>query len=208
MADVGGKIKTSLGRTVIFGFQTPLYWQCRHDFLPLVGDEDGVITGIFHNGLDPQATNIYSLGVTCSNGRNVTKSPNQEVAVDFNPRRLNWNEATRCLYMTKAPLEIFSKVRVWRNLDDQSCIGLLLYYEDGLVECIGQIRWDRDLTEEVPAPIRIQNECVRLTNYIRDVKEDGDCTGMPGNWQRLPRYGTIYWWSGGYEGNAVKIEQK
>jgi hypothetical protein len=101
--------------------------------------------------------------------------------------------------MTKAPLQGLSKVRVCRDCSNphQLCLGLLLYYEDGHIEFLGQIRWDCNLAREALAPICIGSSDWK--QYIKDVREAADCTEDASRgiiWQRLPQSGTIYWWFG------------
>lgn len=79
------------------------------------------------------------------------------------------------------------------------------------VESLGQVCWDRDLTHEVPAPIRIENSIVQVkifdNSYVKDVQIDALCSWFdldPGVGQRIPHHGTIVWWFG-HKGDKVAI---
>ena len=103
--------------------------------------------------------------------------------------------------MTKAPLEGLYKVRVCRDLEKphRPCIGLLLYYTKERVESLGQVRWDRDLTYDVLAPINLEIGNINGKDYIKGVQRDTACTQLDsevGVWQKIPQHGTLVWWFG------------
>lgn len=112
-------------------------------------------------------------------------------------------------------------MRVCRDQEQlhHPCLGLLLYYQNGQVESLGQIRWDQDLSHEVLAPIRIQSADIidetdiidgRRKNHIKNVQRDalpadsGLLDEGVDEWLVLPEYGTIVWWFG-HIGDRVVI---
>ncbi|ODM19629.1 hypothetical protein SI65_04614 [Aspergillus cristatus] len=208
-------IETSLGRTMTFGHHVPARLRHLYDYLPLVKNGDGVITGIFHNGLDPQASKFRSgkisvFGVTCNEKQYRSQALNPEpTPIHLDAPQLPGCNPGLAWYMTKARLEGLCRVRVCRDREElhQSCLGLLLYYEDGHLESLGQVRWDRDLEHEVLAPFRVENVVVGGKNYIKDVRKDAAYTGnflKESKWQSVPRYGTLIWWFG-HMGNRITI---
>lgn len=57
-----------------FGNHAPARLKDSYDFLPLMQNGVGAITGIFYDGLDPQARVIPVFGVTCNGGQYGTQS--------------------------------------------------------------------------------------------------------------------------------------
>ncbi|KAB8272804.1 hypothetical protein BDV30DRAFT_249204 [Aspergillus minisclerotigenes] len=112
-------LRTSLGRTITSGPQFPTHLINYHEYYPLVGDGDGPISGIFHNGLDPASNFISELGATCM----------------VPPGR---GSPTCTWYLTKASLKDPIKAQVCRDKEHGQHI-----------ESLGQVRWDCDLTQKV-----------------------------------------------------------
>lgn len=175
----GGR-RTIIGWSSTFGPCLSESQQRSHEFYLLVDNETGVISGIFHDGLDPASRGCISeIGVTC-NGQRCSKLQDLEppfalynmlpFPVPDDPPTLGW-------YVTKAPLERLLKVQVCRDQAQRHrpCIGLLLHYKTGQVESLGQIRFDRDLSDEVFAPIRIQSANLDGASYIKDVQRSPGC---------------------------------
>jgi hypothetical protein len=139
---------------VTFGPYAPLNKRYLLRFKPLVADEGGVVSGICHNGLDPGSPYISIFGATCDPRR---LAENARIG-DSRPFQARLNNPlgsrghTWSWYMTKAPLRGLSEVQVCQDRDQlhRPCIGLLLYYEDGLVESLGQIRIDISKYPEYP----------------------------------------------------------
>lgn len=112
-------------------------------------------------------------------------------------------------YMTKAPLNGLLKVRVCRDREQlhHPCLGLLLYYKSQRVESLGQIRWDREISQDTFAPIRIENGNINGKNYIRNILGESSrhtSTSITSEWQDLPQLGTVVWWFG-HIGNIIRI---
>ena len=91
------------------------------------------------------------------------------------------------------------KVQICRDREQPHgpCLGLLLFYSDGRIESIGQVRWDRDTSQEVFIPRYIVHDVVGGRDYVRDIQSVIDETRLyveRREWQRLPEDGTIVWW--------------
>jgi hypothetical protein len=172
-------------------------------FHSLVRDGDGVVSGLCHNGLDPESRYISEIGVTCdprcsteSTGLEISSDPNQPplTAPRSGSPGFSW-------YMTKAPLQGLFEVQFCQDKDQSHhpCIGLLLYYEDGSVESLGQIRWDLEISDKILAPIRIQHSNKAGKNYIANVQQailSGCNMAEEDGWQEIPNHGIIVWWFG------------
>ncbi|EFR02052.1 hypothetical protein MGYG_05055 [Nannizzia gypsea CBS 118893] len=204
-------IQTTLGRTATFGpYHRGSYHQT-NEFFPLVKDGDGTISGFTHDGLDMQKAEASHFGVTCRESEDATLTslkpapPPAEIEGYTSPVPYS-NGAGLDWYMTTATLSGLSRVRVCRDLDmpRHTCIGLLLYYEDGHVESLGQIRWDQDVSREVSMPIRIRRCKVDGNTFLVEV-QGIDLTGGEGEtdggldeelaegWLDVPRTGTMVW---------------
>jgi len=103
-------------------------------------------------------------------------------------------------YMSKATLERLIGVRPCEDSDapHKPCIGIMLHYDDGSVEVIGQIAWRRKVLSDI---IPVNNFMYRekqvdqrpFVKYRRH--EDWDEQEEPG-WISLPVSGTVIWWFG------------
>lgn len=60
------KLQTSLRRTVTFGPQLPARIIDFYEYLPLVQDGDGTISGLFHDGLGSVSRYVSAFGVACN----------------------------------------------------------------------------------------------------------------------------------------------
>ncbi|EFR03108.1 hypothetical protein MGYG_06103 [Nannizzia gypsea CBS 118893] len=205
-------IRTTFGRTATFGPHIPTELLRRYAFHPLVSGNDGVISGICHDGLDPERGQISEFGVTCDKshraGAITLEPPFERYDAPRIPRRTG--SPTTTWYLTKAPLEGLLRVQICRDREHvlKPCIGLLLYYKCGRVESLGQFRWDQDISSEAFPPI-----CVRKGNYndngyiIQDIQTASRCRNANernGEWRELPQTGTITWWFG-HLGDAITI---
>ncbi|KAL5360702.1 hypothetical protein BJX96DRAFT_165361 [Aspergillus floccosus] len=197
-------LQTSLRRTVTFGPQIPAAIIDFYEYIPLVQDGDGAISGIFHDGLDPVSRYVSAFGVTCNTQRQAgtlrllpmdTHYELPEVPPGKGSIATTW-------YMTKASLKGLVKVQVCRDQGQshQPCLGLLLSYSDEHMESLGQVRWDLDLTQEVLHPVYIEKVTIEGQDYIKDIRSDtldfNESRAATGEVQKLPRDGTIIWWSG------------
>lgn len=208
------QIRTSLARTVTFGSRSLGESINQHKFCNLVNDDDCAISGIFHDGLDPDSRYITEFGVTCSglHLRNTLESPPMDI--DIQPPTLSPDQEIRprCWYVTRASLEGLIKVQVCkdRNRPHCPCPSLLLFYSDDHIESIGQIRWDRDLAQEVLRPTLIEHGTFDGQNYIKDVRTEThgpELSTEPDQVQKLPQCGTIVWWFGPI-GDQILIHSK
>ncbi|KAE8153152.1 hypothetical protein BDV25DRAFT_127481 [Aspergillus avenaceus] len=195
-------IQTSLGRSVTFG-----PWHLNTDvelyeYHALVDGPDGAISGIFHDGLDPDSNYITEFGVTCSDVYLETKMRTPPMNTDIQPLTLSSKErGIQSWYVTRASLHGLVMVRICTDRDQphSPCLGMLLFYRDEHIESLGQVRWDKDLTQEVVHPTFLENATVDGKPYIKGVYGDIDRNGFHselGQVQELPRSGTIAWWFG------------
>ncbi|KAE8416209.1 hypothetical protein BDV36DRAFT_260861 [Aspergillus pseudocaelatus] len=196
-------LQTSLGRTITFGPQFPARIIDQYEYRPLVRDGDGAISGIFHDGLDPTTKYISDVGVTCNSQHGV--GPLEPLPSDarLEPPAVPPGRGSifSTWYMTKASLKGVVKVRVCRDKEQshQPCLGLLLYYSDGHIESIGQVRWDQDISRETVKPIYIESSVVDGRDYIKDIRcgiYDTDLKVERSACQKLPECGIIAWWFG------------
>ncbi|KAK2868073.1 hypothetical protein FQN49_003178 [Arthroderma sp. PD_2] len=206
-ADVQGLIvQTTLGRTATFGLYPQIFERRDYEFLPLVKDGDGLISGFFHDGLDPGVEHISELGVECNqvSQAKATKAQPAFDTYDYEQPKLPSAGFQRIWYMTKARLEGLLRARVCTRREGWgiACTGLLLYYNSGRVESVGQFRWDYDVSHEVSSPI-----CFKAGNRIRyfvDIQSTSTVCMEIDEWQMVPDKGTIVWWFGRF-GDIITI---
>jgi hypothetical protein len=87
------------------------------------------------------------------------------------------------------------------NLGGQpQCIGMLLTYEDGHQECLGQLRFDKHISQEVAVDaIKLSQYYVEIKPYVRWRFR----TSAPVcDWCQLASQGAICWWFGS-KGNSI-----
>jgi hypothetical protein len=195
------KLQTSLGRTITFGPQFPTCIIDQYEYLPLIKDSDGPISGVFHDGLDPASNYILEFGVTCSH-------PYLGGALDLLPMESRLEppavppgrgSIATTWYMTKASLDGLVKMQVCRDKDQphQPISGLLLFFSDEHIESLGQFRWDYDLSQEICMPMYVEKGTIGGRDYIKNIQSRIHDPGLDieaGEWQRLPRSGIVVWW--------------
>jgi hypothetical protein len=170
-------------------------------FHPCIKKGDGVVSGICHNGLDPESEYISVIGVTCDPHRR-TESTGFEINSDPPPQAIFKAPSNGTpgitWYITEAPLQGLSEIQVCQNTNQSHhpCIGLLLYYKTGSVEALGQIRWDLEISGRILAPIQIQKSSHNGKEYIGNVRQAirSGCNMVEDGWQEIPDHGTIIWW--------------
>lgn len=173
------------------------------EYHSLVKNGDGIIWGIFHDGLDPGCRDLSEFGVTCNDQehsgiRQPLPTGTHYEPPEVPPRR---GSIASSWYLTTAPLKGLVKVQVCRDRDQPHfpCLGFLMYYDDQLVESLGQVRWDYDLTQEISRPMYVESGIVDGQDFIKDIRGkecDPDLDGKRDGWQRIPECGTIGWWFG------------
>jgi hypothetical protein len=84
------------------------------------------------------------------------------------------------------------------SIAENSCLGVLLTYTNGCKECLGQIRFDKYLSE----PIKVQ-DCYFLTQEIDRILSVSVraysqlCTmNLEQGWVKFPMHGNVSWWFG------------
>ena len=177
------------------------------EYYSLINKDDGALSGIFHDGLDPGLECISEVGVTCTGDRQghlKTQEQPPPSNTNYEPPELPpaRGSPTRAWYMTKAPLYGLVRAQVCRDLNQphRPCLGLHLFYNDHRIEAIGQVCWDRDLTQEILAPMYVQKGTTACGKYyVKDIQSEtyGSRIGVEEEgWQRLPQRGIIVWWFG------------
>ncbi|GKZ47151.1 hypothetical protein AbraIFM66951_010500 [Aspergillus brasiliensis] len=192
-------LRTSLGRSVTFGPVYPDRYTDDCDYIPLVRNTDGPISGIFHDGFDPVKDCIQVCGATCDSPRD-DKAP---VLVPWRtvirPPGVNPDDDRYPWFMTNATLRGLTKVQVCRDRTQphHPCLGMLMFYADGHVESSGQIRWDYGLDEEICCPIMVVFGVVDEKVFIKDiqsVKDKVESTVRSRDRHILPAEGLFVWW--------------
>lgn len=195
------QLQTTKSRTRTFGPHPPGETRGVVQFHPLVKKDDGAITGVCHDGLDPHAKCITENGVTCDPKRPVKRNT---ISASYEPYDVptipSGSGAPAFMwYLTKAPLSGLLRVRTCRDQEQAHCpcIGLLLYYEDGSTEALGQTRWDQEITPDIRGPIRIRNIVDEQGSFhVTDVQTACPTHPEDDSWQVFPSHGTVVWWFG------------
>ncbi|KAL3474497.1 hypothetical protein BJX99DRAFT_248150 [Aspergillus californicus] len=157
-------LHTSLGRPVTFGPHYPSHVLEIVEYYPLVRTGDGPVSGIIHDGLDPglRSNSIVEVGVTRTGNDDSRASGSPPLPADFNsepPAVPPGQGSPTCTwYISKAPLQNILKVQLCRDLEQSylPILGLLVFCNDGHVESLGQMRWDLNVEEQVPAPLYLK----------------------------------------------------
>ncbi|KAL2818987.1 hypothetical protein BDW59DRAFT_174981 [Aspergillus cavernicola] len=189
--------QTSLGRIITFGPRFPTRIIDYYEYHPLVKSGDSSISGLFHDGLDPAFRYISEVGVTCSD-------PGHSGTLELEPLPVDTRSGPPAVppgrgsvagtwYMTQAPLNGLAKVQVCR--DQEQAHHPILFYRDQHIEWLGQMRWDRDLNQDILEPSYIETGTIDGWGYIKDIRSgaghDSDISGRIGGLVRLPKVRTI-----------------
>ncbi|GIJ84634.1 hypothetical protein Asppvi_003483 [Aspergillus pseudoviridinutans] len=147
-------LETTRGRKTLFGS----HWNNLYhgsQFRPLVKQHDGLITGIWDNTRDQQPW-VTVIGVTCDPSRSHERSAqdmNLEIKQpDYEPPRgypMNTDlDIWDSWQLTRARAQGIVRITASRSREPEPprVWGLLLEYEDGGIESLGQFRWDCDTT--------------------------------------------------------------
>lgn len=211
------KLQTSLGRTVTFGPHFTTRLNDVSEYIPLFKDSDGPISGLFDDGLDPVFNFVFEFGVTCSRksqGRTSDLMPMDDTRLEPPPlpRGGPSPKASMTWYMTKASLNGLVKAQIFRSQDQSHhpISGLLLFFNDEHVESLGQVRWDWDVGEEVFMPIFIERGTIEERRYIKNIqnRHDPGIDIETGEWQKLPKCGTVVWWFGRYGDQITAYDEE
>lgn len=168
-------------------------------FQPLVKPSDGLISGIFHNYLESDNEHIADFGVTCEPIQTVEREVTAPSMGSYSlPSKATGRRISLLsFYMTKAPLDNIEEIQICRNREKSQnrCIGILIYYSNGEVEAIGQIRWDQEISEKIHVPIQVQTVTEGERSIVRDIQTLSHSHDEKDDWQKIPDSGTIAWWS-------------
>ncbi|KAL1886624.1 hypothetical protein Plec18167_000556 [Paecilomyces lecythidis] len=192
-------LRTITSRDMTFGPYILPDLQSNIVFQSLVGSGDGLISGIFHSYLETAHSGIKDFGVACESGQAIERGDTVPDMGSYDLPPTAWEGHTLPVYMLKAPLENIEGVKVCRDRERISrlshCIGMLIFYSNGEVEAIGQIRWDQDMSEMIPVPIQVQTGCEREEYVVRDIQALSPNHDERDGWKTVPSSGTIAWWS-------------
>lgn len=192
---------TSLGRTITFGPQVPARILEHYQYHPLVRKGDDTVTGIYHDGLDPDSKYITEFGVTCNSydGEKLISLP-MDIHLEPPPVPARRGSVATTWYMTKSSLKDLVSVRLCRDQKQphSPCLGVLLTYDDQHVESLGQVRWDLDMTQEVQRPVCVQTDTIDGRDYVKNILSD-EKSGYEfgekiGRLLMLPKHDSIVWW--------------
>ncbi|KAL5344051.1 hypothetical protein BJX70DRAFT_393476 [Aspergillus crustosus] len=204
-------ISTSRGRLLRFEPHLPPGFTSAAVYESLRKEGDGAITGFVHNGLDPERTFISTIGVICDSGRLIKDPEQQPPPTRYTAPRMDPVEGLVNLwFMTHAALRGLRSVQVCRDemQEHHPCLGLILHYADGHTEAVGQIRWDRDISDHIFQPISMEFSVLEPQlpgiSTKRYVKNVAGCNAVGAEWRRLPQQGSLVWWFG-RAGNEVEI---
>ncbi|KAF7169985.1 hypothetical protein CNMCM5623_002501 [Aspergillus felis] len=147
-------LETTRGRKTLFGSHlNNLYHGSQ--LRPLVKQHEGLITGIWDNTRDQQPW-VTVIGVTCDPARSHERSArdmNLEIKQpDYIPPRAcaeyDDPEIWDSWQLTRARAQGIVRITASRSREPEPprVWGLLLEYEDGGIESLGQFRWDCDTT--------------------------------------------------------------
>lgn len=188
-----------------------------HQSRSLLKSDDGAISGLFHNGLDPRSPYITEFGVVCDRHR-ARERTKQIASAEHFPyptppvtSHLHYDE----WYMTKARLQGLVSVQFCQDTTQvhYPCIGLLLHYGDGHVESLGQFRWDLVISDRIPTPIRVEisHDTIRhrFIPYIGAVETlppfYSEGVDQWHEWKIIPGHGVIVWWTNPNMGDQIVL---
>lgn len=108
-------------------------------------------------------------------------------------------------FITEAKLDGVRRVRVSRDSkkSHNPCIGMLLYYEDGHIESVGQVHWNLKMERDIHTPVAISTAFGAGTKYVKSIVPCSPRSRAP-ELLILPERGTIVWWFS-YRGDEVVI---
>lgn len=212
------KLQTSFGRNITFGPQCPIhiingYIIDQYEWLPLIKNGDGPVSGVFHDTLDPEYDHVTDFGVTCNDSSQGGALDLLRMDTRLEPTAVPPGRGVaNTWYITKASLNGLIKIQICRdrNQSHHPITGLLLFFSDEHIESLGQFRWECDTSQEILQPTYIERDTVGRRHYIKDIRGGTDDSGidlMAGQWQRLPRAGSIVWWFGDV-GDIITIRDK
>jgi hypothetical protein len=169
-----------------------------HRLLPLMEPTAGPVTAIYHSIPDWDGPCCMLDFAVASVGKSHLDLSYHPVMPDPIPRIIR---SRASLYYSCASLSNLSRVEVCREFENfQRCTGLLLHYEDGTREVVGQYRPDKstiisDIHERMMSFLWVKTYD---TNHLRDIRF-GDIEKGP-----LPRHhgpstqwsldGQMAWW--------------
>ncbi|QQK45820.1 putative endo-xylogalacturonan hydrolase A domain protein [Penicillium digitatum] len=145
----------------------------KYEYLPLIKDSDGPISGVFHDGFDPASNYVSEFGVTCSRSCRGGASDLLPIDIRLEPPAVppGRGSIASTWYMTKASLNGLVKVQVCRNQyqSHHPISGLLLFFTDEHVESLRQAHWDYDLSQEILMPMYVEKGTIGGRAYIKDI---------------------------------------
>lgn len=235
------QLETTRDRTITFGPYVSGNLRKLFLHHSLVRDDDGFVSGIIHDGEGSTNSDcITEMGVTTVHPSTAPPKPAPEIPAPNGNRASISNfikadrrggpniytytsphlppgfkrEPAAWWYMTKAPLVNLASVQTCRDTTQRHkpYIGLLLTYADGSRECLGQFRWDVEVSDSIEAPVWLLTDILMFSsvkrfprfgdietmNYVSTVGtvhnrvHEGPFSG----YKIAPGKGTVIWWFG------------
>ncbi|OAL28685.1 hypothetical protein AYO20_09409 [Fonsecaea nubica] len=188
------QVATDRGRSYTFGPRPKN--QNLFVFEAVSAESRGRIEGFFHQSVGEHAASFTEAGVAISGECKQDSTPVCIPHGSYSHPRIGSPDQDWCLNV--APVTSSTTMQVCRNdAADLPCLGALLYTGD-TVESLGQVRFDRCLSQPVPVQHCLFRNHVRDRHryvYIRHVlahEEDEACDG----WETFPTEGNEWHWRG------------
>ncbi len=166
---------------------------------------NGTLLGLFYFSPSDYIPALSAIGVSasdrCIRAPNVNISPGESLPCPpLGSPNQGW-----CF--SKARVEINTKLQLCKTCGmDDTCLGILLIYSDDTRDALGEIRFDRYLSEKVDIQAcAFSNQMIdgKLHVLVRTPPNRG-CDWASDEWYGFPTAGKIVWWCGP-NGNQIGV---
>ncbi|KAK2766071.1 hypothetical protein FQN54_007586 [Arachnomyces sp. PD_36] len=239
------QLETTRNRTITFGTYAPAHFLPNLDFKLILKDGDGDLSGIIHDGYDPNNEYMTDIGIATTrhvhpkltdilnplpeNGLQTALQPHSQRDRDRVPTldtyaapsvhlRASAAQGATFWHLTKAPLPNLHHIQSCRDTSQphKPYIGMLLTYTDNSQECLGQFRWDMEISNKIEVPVWVRvgtlghnwealsHPRFSENRYIRNVRWG---KGEGEGWNEIPSKGTLLWWFGEF-GDSIEVVDK
>jgi hypothetical protein len=173
-------------------------------FQRLNGGSDGHVTSLYYNDLRPEY-NERDLRIAISCTKDST------VDVPERPPSLSGQLPDVCRsgggdwFYSHATLESVQSIDICRNKIDGNCLGILLHYNDGTREVLGQWRFDYVIEvgkQGIPHLVHFQLGFIRGNPCIKDIRFNSQVE-QP-DWMTIDMRGYLEWWTSQFGGFVVQ----
>jgi hypothetical protein len=155
------------------------------------------IKGLYHSPVSRIVPAFEEVGVSISNDYVMSTGCNICPTIDMPCPSLGAPNLDWCL--SKVCVDGVATLQICKaGTAEDRCLGVLLTYANGCKECLGQIRFDKYVSE----PIKAQ-DCYFLTQKIDMIPcvsvraySQLCTTNLEQEWAKFPTYGSISWWFG------------